>query len=262
MKVVIVISGRGSNMAALLDRDISAAAVLSNSPRAPGLAHARSRGIECIVEDTVLGICDAIEKLSPDLVCLAGFMRLLPERTTKKFNIMNIHPSLLPYFPGLRAQEQALHAGVKYSGCTVHMVDGGVDTGRIILQKSVQVRHNDTVESLSGRILEREHEAYAQAVKMFMGYGTETQTVSRFCEQFEDRDDAIEFALKRWQTPSSPTSYMWMNGDNTMISKDPPESVPHVAITPDDNLDVIRHRLDNMVDWGLLKIHDGKIPAV
>ena len=155
MNTVIVISGRGSNMSALLDHNIKVTAVLSNVPDAPGLKIARNRGIKCIACNAVQEVCDMIEELSPDLVCLAGFMRILPQHITEKFQVMNIHPSLLPRFPGLHAQKQAFESGASYSGCTVHMVDGGVDTGKIIVQKAVPILLNDTVESLSTRILNR-----------------------------------------------------------------------------------------------------------
>ena len=121
------------------------------------------------------------------------------------------------------------------------MVDGGVDTGKIIVQKAVPILRNDTVESLSARILEQEHKAYAQAVKMFMKQRVRNLAVNGFCKPFNDIDGAIQFALKRGM------SYMWRNGDHTMISEKPPESVPHVAVTPDDTTDVLQSRLDNMI---------------
>ena len=249
MNIVVAISRRGSNMKALLDHGIPATTILSNSHDATGLKFAQERGIKCVVGDTVQDICNTIEILKPDLVCLAGFMRLLPQSITEKFPMMNIHPSLLPYFPGLQAQRQALESGVKYSGCTVHMVDGGMDTGKIILQKAVPVNGYDTVEKLSDRILDQEHEAYAQAVKMFMERSTINPTPRQFCQQFEDSNKAIEFALSCGFTSWSPQTYMWKLGNHTMVSKEPPELVPHVAATPDDNFDVVRHRLDNLVDW-------------
>ena len=163
-----MISGRGSNMASLLDHGIHTTAVLSNVPDAPGLKLAREHGIKCVVGNTAQDICDIIERLSPDLICLAGFMRILPSYITDKYQIINIHPSLLPRFHGLHAQRQALESEAKYSGCTVHMVDGGVDTGKIIAQKAVPVLPDDTVKLLSNRILEQEHIAYLEAVKMFI----------------------------------------------------------------------------------------------
>ena len=255
MNVVIAISGRGSNMEALLDYGVGATTILSNSHDTLGLRLARKRGIKCVVGDTVQDICHAIERLEPDLVCLAGFMRILPQYITQKFPMMNIHPSLLPRFPGLHAQRQALEANAQYSGCTVHMVDGGVDTGKIILQKAVRVMQNDTVESLSDRILELEHEAYVQAVRMFMERSMANPIPRCFCQRFKDSDKAIEFALSCGFTLWPPQTYMWKLDNHTMVSKEPPELVPHVVATQYDGFDVLRHRLDNLVDWN-------RIPAV
>ena len=125
---------------------------------------------------------------------------------------------------------------VQYIWWTVELIPA-----RIIVQKAVPILRNDTVESLSARILEQEHKAYAQAVKMFMKQRVRNPAVNGFCKPFNDIDGAIQFALKRGM------SYMWRNGDHTMISEKPPESVPHVAVTPDDTTDVLQSRLDNMI---------------
>ena len=118
-------------------------------------------------EDALLQV---LEKEDPKLICLAGYMRIVGKRIIMRFRerIINIHPSLLPAFPGLEAQKQALEYGVKISGCTVHLVDEGMDTGPIILQASCPVEDEDTVESLSERILQYEHQIYPQAVKLFL----------------------------------------------------------------------------------------------
>lgn len=176
----ILISGRGSNFEAIADhiaaRTLPAeiAAVISNRPDAPGLEAARrrglcavalpSRGLDREVYDRMLG--DELEKRGVDLVCLAGFMRLLSAGFIRRFpnRILNIHPSLLPAFPGLDAQRQALHHGVKIAGCTVHFVDEDLDAGPILLQSAVPVRDDDTVESLSARILAEEHRIYSEAI--------------------------------------------------------------------------------------------------
>jgi len=156
--------------------------VISNKPSAKGLKIAKKLGVETeIVESKgfqgtrweydqkiihVLGKYDITQKNS--LICLAGFMRILSPEFIKKFKnrILNIHPSVLPAFPGLDAQRQAIEAGVSHSGCTVHFVDEGVDTGPIIVQETVKIKDDDTEETLSKRILVKEHKAYVKAVKL------------------------------------------------------------------------------------------------
>jgi len=156
--------------------------VISNKPSAKGLKIAKKLGVETeIVESKgfqgtrweydqkiihVLGKYDITQKNS--LICLAGFMRILSPEFIKKFKnrILNIHPSVLPAFPGLDAQRQAIEAGVSHSGCTVHFVDEGVDTGPIIVQETVKIKDGDTEETLSKRILVKEHKAYVKAVKL------------------------------------------------------------------------------------------------
>lgn len=159
------------------------AIVISNKPDAKGLKIARRMGVKTLVVDSEgfkgpswdydKKIISVLEKhdITPKngLICLAGFMRILsPEFVNHyKGRIMNIHPALLPSFPGLHAQRQAVEAGVKFSGCTVHFVDDGIDTGPVILQDVVQVKEDDTEESLSRRILVKEHRIYPEAVKLF-----------------------------------------------------------------------------------------------
>ncbi|HEU4401168.1 MAG TPA: phosphoribosylglycinamide formyltransferase [Candidatus Polarisedimenticolia bacterium] len=180
----VLISGRGSNLVAILDRirtgdlDAEVVLVVSNEPEAPGLRAARSRGVETLVVDHRASasraahdrkMAEALEAREVSLVCLAGYMRLLSAAFVRRFKgrILNIHPALLPAFPGLGSQEAALAYGVKVTGCTVHFVDEGVDTGPIILQEPVAVLDGDTPESLAARILETEHRAYSRAIALF-----------------------------------------------------------------------------------------------
>lgn len=178
----ILISGRGSNFEAIA-RAVGAggiaariALVVSNRDEARGLALAKEMGLPArsilstnrsreSFEDELLA---ALEESQVDYLCLAGFMRVLSPSFVRVFprRILNIHPSLLPAFPGIDAQKQALEHGVKFTGCTVHFVDEGVDTGPIILQAVVAVLDDDTVETLSARILEEEHRIYPEAVRL------------------------------------------------------------------------------------------------
>lgn len=173
----ILLSGRGSNFAAIagaiaarrLDAEI--AVVISNRAQAPGLDLARARGFATdIVRSTGAELADVLGRHQVDLVCLAGYMRLLaPEFIARYRNrILNIHPSLLPAFPGLDAQRQALEHGVKVSGCTVHFVDEGLDSGPILRQAAVPVLDGDTEASLSARILEQEHRIYSEAIALVL----------------------------------------------------------------------------------------------
>ncbi|MGH9911077.1 MAG: phosphoribosylglycinamide formyltransferase [Nitrososphaeraceae archaeon] len=188
MKLAILISGRGSNMDAILTAikqghmpQAQPVLVLSNLPEARGLTIAREKfGLhtEVLVSNDLKGweydknVMTLLQKyeISPTngLICLAGFMRLLSPQFVSLFRnrIINIHPSLLPSFPGLHAQRQALEYGVKISGCTVHFVDKGLDTGPIIIQKSTPVLQSDTEGSLSDRILRDEHLVYPEAIKL------------------------------------------------------------------------------------------------
>ena len=182
MKIGILISGRGSNMAALVDAvhrgeiaNAEIAVVISDKPDAAGLDKARSRGVETVVVERKgriraehdSEIAAELNKRGVELVCLAGYMRLLSPSFIKSFpdRIINIHPSLLPSFPGLDAQKQAFDHGVKVTGCTVHFVDEHLDSGAINMQKAVEVMDDDTVETLTARILEQEHLLYVAAVR-------------------------------------------------------------------------------------------------
>ena len=176
----ILLSGRGSNFEAIANNVASGnlnaeiATVISNQPEARGLESARERGLPAVLmsskgvsrEEYDRSLLVELRSRGVELVCLAGFMRLLGAEFCRAFplRILNIHPSLLPAFPGLDAQRQALDHGVKISGCTVHFVDEQLDAGPIILQAAVPVLDSDTVESLSARILTEEHRIYSQAI--------------------------------------------------------------------------------------------------
>jgi len=176
----ILISGRGSNMVAILNAirdgrlDAEAAAVISNVESAPGLLKARELGVETLFishrgrtrEEHDTELIAQLQKRGVTLVCLAGYMRLISPLFVRSFHnrLLNIHPSLLPAFPGLDSQRQALEHGVKVTGCTVHLVDEELDHGPIVMQCAVEVRQDDSVESLSARILEQEHRLYPQAI--------------------------------------------------------------------------------------------------
>lgn len=179
-KIAILISGRGSNMVAILESiregrlDAEAAVVISNIESAAGLEQARERGVATRVishkgrtrEEHDSEIVAELKSRDVSVVCLAGYMRLLDPLFVRAFEnrILNIHPSLLPAFPGIDAQRQALEHGVKVTGCTVHLVDDELDHGPIVLQQAVEVLDADTVETLSARILEQEHRLYPDAV--------------------------------------------------------------------------------------------------
>jgi phosphoribosylglycinamide formyltransferase 1 len=184
-RIGILISGRGSNMLALADAvrdgripDAEIALVISNIADAAGLALARTHGIETVTlshkgktrEEHDRAMAAELERCGVELICLAGYMRLLSPWFIRQFEnrILNIHPSLLPAFPGLAAQEQALAYGVKFTGCTVHLVDEELDHGPIVKQAVVPVLPGDTVESLSQRILTEEHKLYAEAVALLV----------------------------------------------------------------------------------------------
>jgi phosphoribosylglycinamide formyltransferase-1 len=180
----ILISGRGSNFEAIADQvkagaiEAEIGVVISNRGDAPGIETARRRGLNAVclpskgldreIYDRM--VLDELEKHSVDLVCLAGFMRLLSATFIRRYpeRILNIHPSLLPAFPGLDAQHQALQHGVKITGCTVHFVDEELDAGPIILQAAVPVLDDDSVETLSARILKEEHRIYSEAIRIVL----------------------------------------------------------------------------------------------
>lgn len=180
----ILISGRGSNFAAIADQiksgalEAEIAIVISNRPEAPGLEIAKERGIKSVSipskgldrEEYDRMLLEELKKHEVDIVCLAGYLRLLSATFIRQYpnRILNIHPSLLPAFPGLDAQHQALQHGVKITGCTVHFVDENLDAGPIILQTAVPVVDGDTVETLSARILRQEHHLYSEALRMVL----------------------------------------------------------------------------------------------
>jgi phosphoribosylglycinamide formyltransferase-1 len=181
----ILLSGRGSNFVAIADSiaagriaDTRIAVVISNKSDAPGIAIAQERGFNALIipskgkarEEHDREVVDALKQADVDLVCLAGYMRLLSPWFVQQFprRILNIHPSLLPAFPGLEAQDQAFAYGVKVSGCTVHFVDEELDHGAIVVQKTVPVLDADDEHSLALRILEQEHIAYAEAINIVL----------------------------------------------------------------------------------------------
>jgi len=181
----VLISGRGSNLEAIIDAiamkrlDAEIAIVLSNRPDAPGLQLARDAGIEgrCLSPRGYTdrdaydrALADVLKNCRIDLVCLAGFMRLVGQPMLEAFpdRILNIHPSLLPAFPGLDAQKQALEHGVRITGATVHLVTSALDAGPIVLQAAVPVRDDDTVETLAARVLVEEHRLYPEAIRIVL----------------------------------------------------------------------------------------------
>ena len=185
-RIGVLLSGRGSNFEALAD-SISAgripnaeiAIVVSNREGAPGIDRAQARGLATRVipskglerEPYDRQVVAALHEANVDLVCLAGYMRLLSPHFVAAFpqRILNIHPSLLPSFPGLESQKQALDYGVRFAGCTVHFVDENLDAGPIVLQAVVPVEDDDTEDSLSARILKEEHRIYSEAVRIVLG---------------------------------------------------------------------------------------------
>jgi phosphoribosylglycinamide formyltransferase-1 len=181
----ILLSGRGSNFVAIADSvdagrvpNARISVVIANKADAPGIAAARQRGLNSLIipskgktrEEHDRVVVAALNQNGVELVCLAGYMRLLSPWFVQQFprRILNIHPSLLPAFPGLEAQEQAFAYGVKVSGCTVHFVDEELDHGAIIVQKAVRVMDNDDEHSLAARILEQEHIAYTEAINIVL----------------------------------------------------------------------------------------------
>jgi len=184
LKLGVLISGNGSNLQSIIDHiekgKLKAAIkiVISNNPDAFGIARAQKHEIKTVIlkqknfkskEDFDQNIIKVLQENSVDLVVLAGFMRIISPALLKAFphRIMNIHPALLPSFPGLHAQKQAFDYGVKLTGCTVHFVDEGVDTGPIIIQAVVPAYDDDTQEALTERILKEEHRIYPQAIQLF-----------------------------------------------------------------------------------------------
>lgn len=179
-RVVVLLSGRGSNFQAIAEADlpIDIVAVISNRPQAGGLAYAREKGFTAIALDHTEHadrevfdalLADEIERHQPDLVVLAGYMRILSPAFIARFEgrLLNIHPSLLPSFPGLKTHERALAEGVKVHGCTVHFVTAKLDHGPIVIQAAVPVLADDTAATLAARVLTQEHRIYPQAVRWF-----------------------------------------------------------------------------------------------
>jgi phosphoribosylglycinamide formyltransferase-1 len=184
-RIGILLSGRGSNFEALAEAaaaggipNAEIAIVISNREGAPGIEKARARGIEARVipskglqrEEHDRQVVAVLKEKQVELVCLAGYMRILSPYFVAEFRnrILNIHPALLPAFPGLEAQRQAVEHGVKWSGCTVHIVDENLDAGPIVVQAAVPVRDDDTPETLAARILVEEHRLYAEAVRIVL----------------------------------------------------------------------------------------------
>lgn len=179
MSLVVLISGRGSNLKAILEAGLPVAAVLSNVAAAGGLDIARRHGVAARVlehkgfgsrEDFDAALAAEIDRFSPELVALAGFMRVLTPQFVARYpgRLVNIHPSLLPAFPGLDTHKRALAAGVKLHGCTVHFVTADLDRGPIIAQGAVPVRPDDTPEALAARVLAQEHALYPRAIRWFL----------------------------------------------------------------------------------------------
>ena len=177
--VVVLISGRGSNLQALLDAGLPVSAVISNVPGAAGLAIAAKRGVPIQVvshkdfasrESFDDALAKEIDRYSPRLVALAGFMRVLTPGFVQRYRgrMLNIHPSLLPAFPGLNTHERALAEGVKLHGCSVHFVTADLDHGPIVAQAAIPVRREDTADSLALRVLKQEHVIYPRAARWFL----------------------------------------------------------------------------------------------
>lgn len=179
-RVVVLLSGRGSNFRAIAEAGlpIELVAVVSNRPQAAGLAYAREHGLHAVALDHTADadrerfdarLADEIERHRPDLVVLAGYMRILSPAFIARFEgrLLNIHPSLLPAFPGLRTHERALAEGVKVHGCTVHFVTAKLDHGPIVVQAAVPVHADDTPDTLGARVLAQEHVIYPEAIRWF-----------------------------------------------------------------------------------------------
>ena len=178
-RIVILISGRGSNMQAMVDAGLPVAAVISNRADAAGLAYAAGRGIATAIvshrdyatrEAFDAALAQAVDAFHPDLVALAGFMRILTDGFVGRYQgrLLNIHPSLLPAFPGLDTHAKAIDAGVKLHGCTVHFVTPQLDHGPIVIQAAVPVLPHDDEASLAARVLVQEHRIYPQAARWFL----------------------------------------------------------------------------------------------
>jgi len=200
LKLGVLISGNGSNLQSIIDHIENGTLravikiVISNNPDAYGITRAKKHGLSCVVlkngdfknkEDFDAELINTLKKHDVELVTLAGFMRIISPRFLQAFpgRVMNIHPALLPSFPGLHGQKQAVDYGVKVSGCTVHFVDKGVDTGPIIRQCAVPVFDDDTEETLAARILKEEHKIYPQAIQLFADHKLEIRGRKVFIKQ-------------------------------------------------------------------------------
>lgn len=202
MRLAVLLSGRGSNFQAIHEAirsgelNATIVCVVSNRPDAPGIERAREYGYATHVldhrglkrADHEREVLRVLEEAQPDTIVLAGYMRLLSPAFVERWRnrILNIHPSLLPSFPGVDAQAQALAHGVKITGCTVHLVDENLDAGPILVQKAVEVREDDTVDTLSARILEQEHVAYVEALQQLSVVGSRLSERSRENSQTTD----------------------------------------------------------------------------
>jgi phosphoribosylglycinamide formyltransferase 1 len=190
-RLAVLLSGRGSNFEAIADAvadgripNAEIVAVISDVPGAPGLAAAERRGLPAFVldrresssrADHERRVREVLDRERPDLVCLAGYMRVLSPEFVSAYpgRILNIHPSLLPKFPGLHPQRRAIEAGETTSGCTVHFVDEGIDSGRVVLQRAVAIEPGDDEETLAARILREEHAAYPEAIRRVLASATD-----------------------------------------------------------------------------------------
>ena len=212
LRLGVLVSGRGSNLQAIIDASVAGrintavAIVISDVADAYALDRARAHGIEAAFVDPKLfetredfdaAIIDLLRKRDVELVCMAGFMRILSPHFVREFQnrIMNIHPAMLPAFPGLHVQRKALQHGSKFSGCTVHFVDEGTDTGPIIIQAVVPVLDDDTEESLSARILRYEHQIYPRAIQLFAEGRLEVRGRRVFCHAI---DGSQQDAKRAW----------------------------------------------------------------
>lgn len=240
MRVCVLISGRGSNMEALIGGadNYTVEMVISNKPDAPGLKVAERLGIPCIVRESLHEIEYILYKMRPDLVCMAGFMRILPAHVTDEYRVMNIHPSLLPKYPGLRAVKQALDDGAVYSGCTVHFADSGVDTGKIIAQDIVAVERDDTAETLAARILEREHKLYVEAVRWYAGLSDAKEMPELFSNAREIASIAIT---------DRPT-YIERYDTAHRFGHEKPDTPTYVATTPGDPQSLVCERIIRLAE--------------
>ena len=251
VRACVLISGRGSNMEALVRGadGYLVEAVISNKPEAAGVTLARDLGVNCMVEPSLDGIARILDGLKPDLVCMAGFMRVLPAEVTERHTIMNIHPSLLPKYPGLHAVRQAIEDRATSTGCTVHFADAGVDTGRIISQEVVRVEPGDTEERLAARILEREHILYAEAARWYasiLGEGRDSRPPAG-----RKRGECLMRAAGPrsaavYAAGCGRVVYVRPDGDAFVVVRGRPAGPPYVAAAPGDDPEVVMARMGRL----------------